>query len=92
MIDRTLFFKAIYIFIAISHHRRKILHFAVSPKPHSQWAIQQLRKTFAFDETAKYVIRDNDTILSEEFKQHIKYLVLEDTPTAPHSPRQKSHL
>lgn len=92
LVVRTLFFKAIYVFIAISHDRRKILHFAVSSKPHSQWAIQQLRETLAFNETTRYVIRDNDTIFSEEFKQHIKRLGLEDTPTAPHSPRQKSHL
>jgi hypothetical protein len=79
---------SVYVFVAISHDRRKILHFAVSSKPHSQWAILQLRETFAFDETTRYVIRDNDAIFSEEFKQHIKRLGLEDTPTAPHSPWQ----
>ena len=72
LVVRTIFFKAIYVFIAISHDRRKILHFAVSSNPHSQWAIQQLRETFAFDETTKYVIRDNDKIFSEDFKQHIR--------------------
>jgi len=69
---RTITFKALYVFVAISHDRRKILHFAVTSKPHSQWAIQQLRETFAFDETTKYVIRDNDKIFSEEFKQQIR--------------------
>jgi transposase InsO family protein len=85
---QTLFFKAIYVFIAISHDRRRILHFAVSPKPHSQWAIQQLRETFAFDETTKYVIRDNDKIFSHDFKKTIKRFGLKDTPTAPRSPWQ----
>jgi hypothetical protein len=65
LVVRTIFFKSICVFVAISHDRRKILHFAVSSKPHSQWAIQQLRETFAFDETIKYVIRDNDKIFSE---------------------------
>ena len=88
LVLRTVFFKAIYVFIAISHDRRKILHFAVSSKPHSQWAIQQLRETFAFDETTKYVIRDNDKIFSEDFKLHIKRFGLKDTPTAPRSPWQ----
>ena len=85
---RTITFKAIYIFIAISHDRRTILHFAVFSSPHSQWAIQQLRETFAFDETTKYVIRDNDKIFSHEFKQTITRFGLEDTPTAPRSPWQ----
>ena len=85
---RTITFKAIYVFIAISHNRRRILHFAVSSKPHSQWAIQQLRETFAFDEATKYVIRDNDKIFSEDFKQHIKNFGLKDKPTAYRSPWQ----
>ncbi|MCD4831412.1 MAG: hypothetical protein K8R02_06340 [Anaerohalosphaeraceae bacterium] len=40
LVVRTIFFKAIYVFVAISHNRRKILHFGISSKPHSQWAIQ----------------------------------------------------
>ncbi len=88
VVVRTVFFKAIYVFVAISHDRRKILHFAVTANPHSQWAIQQLRETFAFNETAKYVIRDNDTIFSDDFKTHINNFGLEDTPTAPRSPWQ----
>ena len=88
LVVRTVFFKAIYVFIAISHDRRKILHFAVTANPHSQWAIQQLRETFAFDETTKYVIRDNDKIFSDDFKTHLNNFGLEDTPTAPRSPWQ----
>ena len=85
---QTIFFKAIYVFVAISHDRRKILHFAVTKNPHSQWAIQRLRETFAFDETTKYVIRDNDAIFSDEFKQTIKRFGLKDKPTAFRSPWQ----
>ncbi|MCK5226234.1 MAG: integrase core domain-containing protein [Planctomycetes bacterium] len=88
LVARTIFFKSIHVFIAISHDRRKILHFAVSSKPHFQWAIQQLRETFAFNETTKYVIRDNDKIFSEDFKQHIERFGLKDKPTASRSPWQ----
>ncbi len=88
LVARTIFFKSIHVFVAISHDRCKILHFAVTSKPHSQWAIQQLRKTFAFDETTKYVIRDNDKMFSEDFKQAIKRFGLKDKPTAFRSPWQ----
>ncbi len=88
LVARTIFFRAIYLFIAISHNRRRILHFGVTSSPHAEWAIQQLRETFAFDETTKYVIRDNDKIFSEDFKLHIKRFGLQDTPTAPRSPWQ----
>jgi putative transposase len=88
LVVRTISFKALYVFIAISHDRRRIRHFAVTANPHSQWAIQQLRETFAFDETTKYVIRDNDGIYSHEFKQTIRRFGLKDKPTAPRSPWQ----
>jgi transposase InsO family protein len=88
LVARTIFFKSIHVFVAISHDRRKILHFALTANPHSQWAIQQLRETFVFDQTTKYVIRDNDKIFSEDFKLHIRNFGLEDTPTAPRSPWQ----
>ena len=91
LVVRTIFFKAIYVFVALSHDRRKILHFGVSSRPHSQWAIQQLRETFAFDETTKYVIRDNDSIFSNDFKQAIKRFGLKDKPTAFHSPWQNGY-
>ena len=89
---RTIFFKSIHVFVAISHDRRKILHFGVSSKPHSQWAIQQLRETFAFDDTTKYVIRDNDKIFSGNFRQQIRNFGLEDTPTAYRTPWQNRSL
>ncbi|MBI9019312.1 MAG: transposase [Phycisphaerae bacterium] len=78
----------IYVYIAISHDRRKIVHFGVTSHPTSQWAMQQLRETLAFDETTKYIIRDNDQIYSEEFKTCIKNMGLEDKPTSPGSPWQ----
>ena len=88
LVVRTVFFKPAYVFVAISHDRRKIRHFSVTSTPHSQWAIQQLHETFAFDEVTKYVIRDNDKIFSDDFKAHIRNFGLEDTPTAPRSPWQ----
>jgi len=88
LVVRNIYFKAIYVFIAISHDRRKILHFSVTSKPHSQWAIQQLRETFGFNQTTKYVIRDNDPIYNDDFKAHIPRFGLKDKPTAPHSPWQ----
>lgn len=88
LVARAVFFKSIHVFIAISHDRRKIMHFGISSNPHFQWAIQQLRETFAFDETTKYVIRDNDKIFSEDFKRTMKRFGLKDKPTAFRSPWQ----
>jgi len=84
----TINFKILYVFVAIEHGHRRILHFNVASKPGSFWAAQQLRETFGWDSSAKYVIRDNDGIYGDVFKQQLQKLGLEDTPTAPRSPWQ----
>jgi putative transposase len=65
----TLYFKVLYVFILISHDRRRIEHFAVTTNPSSAWVTQQIRKATPFGETPKYLIHDNDaTFTSREFK------------------------
>ncbi len=91
MVVRSLCFQAIYVFVAISHDRRKILHLGVSSRPHSRWAIQQLRETLAFDETTRYIVRDNDKIFSDAFKATIARFGIEDKPTAFRSPWQNPY-
>ena len=63
----TLYFKALYVFIIISHDRRKIEHFAVTTNPSSAWVAQQLREATPFGETPKYLIHDNDSILHQSY-------------------------
>jgi len=65
----TLYFKVLYVFILISHDRRKIEHFAVTTNPSSAWVAQQIREATPFGKTPKYLIHDNDaTFTSREFK------------------------
>lgn len=88
MVVRTIFFRTVYVFIMVSHDRRKILYFNISSNPHSQWTIQRLCGTVAYDETTKHVIRDNDAIFSWDFKLTVHRLGLKDTLTAFRSPWQ----
>lgn len=44
-----------------------------------------------FDETTQYVIGDNDSIFSWDFKHAVKRLGLKDTPTAFRSPWQNGY-
>lgn len=68
----TLYFKVLYVFIIISHDRRKIEHFAVTTNPSSAWVAQQIREATPFGETPKYLIHDNDSIFtSRELKNFL---------------------
>ena len=54
----TITFGVLYCFFVIAHDRRRILHCNVTKHPSSAWVIQQLRETFPFDSTPRYLIFD----------------------------------
>jgi len=56
----TVTFGILYCFFLIGHDRRRILHFNVTRNPSSHWIVQQLRETFPFEASYKYLILDRD--------------------------------
>jgi putative transposase len=85
----TLYFKVLYVFIIISHDRRKIEHFAVTTNPSSAWVAQQIREATPFGETPKYLIHDNDpTFTSKLFKEFLSNANIKAKRTGIKSPRQ----
>jgi len=84
----TLGFRLLYVWFAIDHGRRKILHFNVTTNPTAPWVVQQLRAAFPDDATARYLIYDNDSIFSDEVTQAIEGFGLRPKRTAYRSPWQ----
>ena len=85
----TLYFKVLYVFIIISHDRRKIEHFAVTTNPSSAWVAQQIREATPFGETPKYLIHDNDpTFTSKLFKEFLSNANIKSKRTGIKSPWQ----
>jgi hypothetical protein len=58
----TIRFQVLYVFLVLAHDRRRILHFNVTAHPTAEWAGQQLRGAFPFDQLPRYLLRDRDTI------------------------------
>jgi hypothetical protein len=65
----TITFKVLYVFIIISHDRRKIEHFAVTSNPTSAWVARQIRDATPYGIVPEYMIHDNDTILTSDLLQ-----------------------
>jgi len=42
----TIGFQVLYVFLVLAHHRRRILHFAVTAHPTAEWTAQPLREAF----------------------------------------------
>jgi hypothetical protein len=61
-------FRVLYVFLALEHERRRILHFNVTEGPSAQWTAQQLNNAFPYDSAPKYVIRDRDKIYGAELR------------------------
>ena len=84
----TVRFKLLYVWFAIDHARREVLHFNVTANPTSAWVIQQLRETFPGDSSIRFLIHDNDAIFSRSLRDSIPQLGIESRPTSIASPWQ----
>jgi transposase InsO family protein len=84
----TVRFQLLYVWFAIDHGRRRILHFNVTGHPTACWVIQQLRAAFPNEPTHRFLILDNDAIFSTQVSDSIRSLGLAPKRTAFQSPWQ----
>jgi transposase InsO family protein len=84
----TVRFRLLYVWFAIDHGRRRILHFNVTENPTSRWVIQQLRETFPGEPSHRYLIYDNDSIFSPAVTNAIESFEIDPKRTAFRSPWQ----
>ena len=65
----TLRFEVLYVLFVVSHDRRRIEHFAVTAQPSGNWVAQQMRNATPYGRQPKYLIHDNDPVLTCRFFQ-----------------------
>ena len=84
----TASFRVLYVWFAIGHGRRLILHFDVTAHPAAGWVVQQIRETFPFSNLARHLIFDRDSIFSAQVVSAVKSFGLQPTRTRWRSPWQ----
>jgi putative transposase len=87
----TATFRVLYVWFAIKHSRREIVHWCVADHPTATWVVQQLRETYPFDDAgarSKYLVHDRDTIFSAAVISAIESLGLRAKRTSYQSPWQ----
>jgi len=87
----TATFRVLFVFIVLSHDRRRVMHFNVTDHPSEEWTAQQIREAFPW-EAPKYLIRDRDAIFGGEFVAVTKSMGIEEVVTAPRSPWQNPYV
>jgi hypothetical protein len=54
----TLTFRLLFVFVVLTHDRRRIQHIGVTHHPTSAWTAQQTLEAFPWNTTPRYLIRD----------------------------------
>jgi len=84
----TIAFRLLFVFVILSHDRRRPLHFAVTTNPTAEWAAHQLVEAFPWDSAPRYLLRDRDGIYGAVFGDAAQSLGIREILTAAQSPWQ----
>jgi putative transposase len=85
----TATFQLLFIFLVLSHERRRIVHFAVTAHPTAEWTSQQLVDAFPWETAPRYLLRDRDGSYGA-VTQTARAMGIQEVLTAPRSPLPKS--
>jgi putative transposase len=83
--------RVLFVFIVLSHERRRVVHFNVTEHPTAAWTAQQIIEAFPDDTPPRYLIRDRDGIYGEYFQVRVHGMGIEEVRTAPRSPWQNPY-
>jgi len=84
----TATFRVLFVFVVLSHERRRVVHFGVTEHPMQEWTLQQMREALAWDQAPRYVLRDRDAIYGNDSAAMGGDMGMEEVLIAPRSPWQ----
>jgi transposase InsO family protein len=88
----TIAFRILFVFVILSHDRRRPIHFAVTTNPTAEWTARQLLEAFPWDSAPRYLLRDRDGIYGRKFQEAATSLGIREVLTAPKSPWQNPYV
>jgi putative transposase len=88
----TITFRLLFVFVILSHDRRRPVHFAITKHPTAGWAARQLLEALPWDSAPRYLLRDRDRCYGEEFHEATGWLGIREVLTAPQSRWQNPYV
>jgi transposase InsO family protein len=88
----TVSFRILFVFLVLSHDRRRILHFNVTAHPSAKWTGRQLLEVFPWNAAPRFLIRDRDGIYGNDFNRSVHALGIKQVLIAPRSPWQNPYV
>jgi len=83
--------RLLFVLVMLAHHRRRVVHVAVTAHPTAAWTAQQLREAFPWNDAPRYLIRDRDLTFAA-IGATAEAMAITEVLTAPRSPRQNAHV
>jgi transposase InsO family protein len=88
----TLMGRLLFVFVLLSHDRRRIVHINCTEHPTSAWTAQQLVDAFPEDTAPRWLLRDRDTIYNDQVRRRIAGLGITEVVSSPLSPWQSPYV
>ena len=88
----TVFFSVLFVFVILSHDRRRPVHVAVTEYTTAEWVAHQLLEAFPWNSAPHYLLRDPDGSYGEKFNEAASWLGIREVLTAPQSPWQNAYV
>ena len=88
----TLTGRLLFVFVVLSHDRRRIVHVNCTAYPTSAWTAQQLVEAFPDDTAPRWLLRDRDSIYDEQVRRRIATLGIAEVVSSPLSPWQSPYV
>jgi transposase InsO family protein len=85
-------FKILFVLVVLSHDRRKVVHFGVTPNPTAEWTARHITEAFPWDEAPRFLIRDRHGTYGQAFRDRVTAMGIMEIPTAPRSPWQNGYV
>jgi putative transposase len=83
--------RLLFVLVILAHHRRRVMHVAITAHPTATWTAQQLREAFPWDEAPRYLVRDRDHAF-DRLGTTAKAMGIHEVLTAPGSPWQNAYV
>jgi transposase InsO family protein len=84
--------RVLFVLVLLAHHRRRVVHVAITEHPTAAWTAQQIIEAFPDDTAPQWLLRDRDAIYGDVFRRRVGGMGISEVVSAPSSPWQNPYV